>query len=370
MLRVLIIDDEKNIRITLQVCLEQMGCEVVAVGAFEHALAAVAQQSFDVAFLDLRLREANGLDLLPKLLANNPNLGVIVLTAYATFETAVEAIRRGAVDFLPKPFTPAQIRHLIEKFEEHRSTRWRLEELDQELRQSVPDVDLETHSPKMRAALEVIAQVARADATVLLRGENGTGKGVLARALHVQSKRKARPFVVVNCPTLSEELLASELFGHAKGAFTGAVSDQPGKVEAAQGGTLFLDEVGEISPALQVKLFAIPAGKAVRANRRKPLSASRRAGGRGDQSRPGSRRSLRAFSRRFAVSLERGRSDSPAAPRAPGGSVALGSSVFGVLCSERSGVRRSRSRRRPKRFCSAIPGRAMCASCATRSSEP
>ncbi len=255
MLRALIIDDEKNIRTTLQMCLEGMGCEVVSVGSGEHALAALAQQSFDIAFLDLRLREANGLDLLPKLLAENPNLGVFVLTAYATFETAVDAIRRGARDYLPKPFTPEQIRHLVTKFTESRRTRWRLQELDQELRQAVPEIDLNTRSPKMRAALEMIGRAAASEATVLMRGENGTGKSVLAHALHVQSKRKDHPFVVVNCPTLSEELLASELFGHAKGAFTGAVRDQPGRVEAAEGGTLLLDEVGEISPSLQAKLL-------------------------------------------------------------------------------------------------------------------
>jgi two-component system, NtrC family, response regulator AlgB len=255
MLRALIIDDEKNIRTTLQVCLEGMGCEVVSVGSGEHALAALAQQSFDIAFLDIRLREANGLDLLPKLLAENPNLGVVVLTAYATFETAVEAIRRGAVDYLPKPFSPEQIRHLVTKFTEGRSTRWRLQELDQDLRDAVPEIDLNTQSPKMRATLEMVGRAATSETTVLLRGENGTGKGVLARALHLHSRRKEHPFVVVNCPTLSEELLASELFGHAKGAFTGAVRDQPGRVESAQGGTLFLDEVGEISPSLQSKLL-------------------------------------------------------------------------------------------------------------------
>ncbi len=255
MLRALIIDDEKNIRTTLQMCLEHIGCKVAAVGSGEHALAALAQEPFEIAFLDLRLREASGLDLLPKLLAESPNLGVVVLTAYATFETAVEAIRRGAMDYLSKPFTPEQIRHLVGKFNESRSARWRLQELDQELRQSVPEIDLETRSPKMRMALETIERAAASEATVLIRGENGTGKGVLARTLHVRSKRKGRPFMVVNCPTLSEELLSKELFGHAKGAFPGALVDQPGRVEAAEGGTLLLDEVGEISLNLQSKLL-------------------------------------------------------------------------------------------------------------------
>ncbi|HEX4144436.1 MAG TPA: sigma-54 dependent transcriptional regulator [Pirellulales bacterium] len=255
MLRVLIIDDEKNIRSTLTVCLESMGCEVRSAGSPDEALATVAQRPFDLVFLDLRLRETSGLDLLPKLLAESPGLGIVVLTAYATIETAVEALKRGAIDYLPKPFTPEQIRHLVNQFTQRRQAEWRLAEFDQQLKQTVPEIDLDTHSPKMRAALEVIVRAAQTDSTVLLRGENGTGKGVLARTLHLHSRRQQYPFVMVNCPTLSEELLASEMFGHVRGSFTGAVRDQPGRVEAAEGGTLFLDEVGEISPALQAKLL-------------------------------------------------------------------------------------------------------------------
>ncbi len=182
-------------------------------------------------------------------------MAVVILTAYATFDTAVEAIKRGAVDYLPKPFSPDQIRHLVTKFAGQRATQWRLAELDQQLKQAIPEIDLDTQSPGMRTALETLGRAAGADAPVLLRGENGTGKGILARTLHLQSRRATRPFVVVNCPTLSAELLTSELFGHAKGAFTGAVSVQAGRVEAAEGGTLFLDEIAEISPSLQSKLL-------------------------------------------------------------------------------------------------------------------
>lgn len=254
-LRVLVIDDEKNIRVTLSMCLEGMGCQVTAVSSAEAALAALSRQTFDLAFLDLRLGEMNGLDLLPKLLAESPDLGVVVITAYATFDTAVEAIKRGAKDYLPKPFTPVQIRHVVEQLTERRELTRRVLDLEEQLRESVPEVDLETDSPKMRAVLDIILRAARSEAPVLLCGESGTGKGVLARTVHAQSARASGPLVVVNCPTLPEELLTSELFGHAKGAFTGAVRDQPGRVEAAQGGTFFLDEVGELSPALQAKLL-------------------------------------------------------------------------------------------------------------------
>ncbi len=252
---VLVIDDEKNIRVTLATCLEGMGCNVTAVSSAEAAVATLGRQAFDLAFLDLRLGELNGLELLPQLLAESPNLAIVVITAYATFDTAVAAIKRGAKDYLPKPFTPAQIRHVVEQLTERRELTRRVLDLEGQLREVVPEVDLETDAPKMHAVLDVIVRAAKSEATVFLRGENGTGKGVLARFLHTQSARASGPFVVVNCPTLSEELLASELFGHAKGAFTGAIRDQAGRVEAAQGGTLFLDEIGEISPGLQAKLL-------------------------------------------------------------------------------------------------------------------
>lgn len=251
----LVIDDEKNIRVTLSACLESIGCGVTAVASPDAALAALARQPFDLAFLDLRLGQESGLELIPKLLATVPALAIVVITAYATVDTAVDAIKRGAKDYLAKPFTPVQIRHLVERFVEQRHLTTRIRDLEARLQEAVPEVDLETTSLKMRAVLDVLTRVAPTDAPVLLRGESGTGKGVAARLLHAQSTRSEKPFVIVNCPTLSEELLASELFGHLRGAFTGAVRDQPGRVEMADGGTLFLDEIGEIAPGLQAKLL-------------------------------------------------------------------------------------------------------------------
>src|SRR6266851_4926914 len=230
--RVLVVDDEKNIRRTLAVCLEGFGCAVTEAGTAEAALEALSRAPHDLAFLDLRLGTGSGLDLLPRLLAERPGLDVVIITAYATFDTAVEAIRRGARDYLPKPFTPAQVRHVLEQSEERRGLHRRLQDLQGLLADAAPEVDLGSASAPMRAALEVLEKAAAHDVPVLLCGESGTGKSVLARALH-----------------------GSELFGHARGAFTGAVRDQPGRVEAAEGGTLFLDEVGEIPPALQAKLL-------------------------------------------------------------------------------------------------------------------
>jgi NtrC-family two-component system response regulator AlgB len=252
---VLVIDDEKNIRATLTICLEGIGCAVTTASTSEAALSAVERKPFDLAFLDLRLGAQDGMRLLPRLLAARPGLAIVVITAYATIDTAVEAIKLGAVDYLPKPFTPTQIRYVVDQVIARRAAGLRAADLEAVLADEVPGIDVATQSPGMRAALDLASRAATSDAPILLRGENGTGKSVLARYAHARSRRAGKPYVTVSCPTLSEELLASELFGHAIGAFTGAVRDQAGRVEAAEGGTLLLDEIGEITPALQAKLL-------------------------------------------------------------------------------------------------------------------
>ena len=178
-----------------------------------------------------------------------------MITAYAAVDSAVEAIRRGAKDYLPKPFTPAQIRRVVEQARARRELELRVADLQERLADAAPEPSLELASAAMRPLMEVISRAAAHDVPVLLRGESGTGKSVLARTLHELSPRKKHPFAVVNCPALSEELLASEMFGHAEGAFTGAVRERAGRVEAAEGGTLFLDEIAEMPAALQAKLL-------------------------------------------------------------------------------------------------------------------
>src|SRR5262245_38617991 len=234
-MHVLIVDDEHNIRRTLSVYLQGIGCETTEASSSSFALEAIVRSSYDVAFVDLRLGAESGLDLLPKLLAERPGLDVVMITAYATFDTAVEAIKRGAKDYLPKPFVPAQIKRVIEASRARRDLERRLLETEEQLADAAPQPTLETSSAGMRAVMEVISRAAGHDVPVLLRGESGTGKSVLARALHRMSARRDRPFAVVSCPALTEELLASELFGHARGAFTGAVADRVGRVEAAEG---------------------------------------------------------------------------------------------------------------------------------------
>jgi NtrC-family two-component system response regulator AlgB len=253
----LLIDDEASLRRTLRTTLESMRHTVAEAADGEQALARLRQQRFDVAFLDLRLGREDGLDLLPVLLREAPETAVVVVTAHATIASAVEAMRRGAFDYLPKPFTPDELRVVLERYRHLRRLRSRVADLQEQVRAATPETDLHTEEPAMRQALDLAFQVAPSEATVLLRGESGTGKGVLARAIHERSPRAAGPFVIVHCPSLSRELLESELFGHVRGAFTGAVQDTEGKVAAAEGGTLLLDEIGDLPPAVQPKLLRL-----------------------------------------------------------------------------------------------------------------
>ncbi|MFV8750050.1 sigma-54-dependent transcriptional regulator [Nannocystaceae bacterium ST9] len=251
-LRVLVVDDEPNIRATLGMCLEAIGCAVHRAASAAEAQAAAQSKAFDLAFVDLRLGCDDGIALTASLVHDHPQLYAVLITAYASIATAVEAIRRGARDYLAKPFTPAQVREVVER------ARVELDVLDVGGRAEAGDPDqvlLHTHSAAMQAAIDTIRQAASSDAPVLLRGESGTGKGVLARLLHRGSARAERPLVTINCPTLGDELLTSELFGHVRGAFTGAVRDQVGRVEEAEGGTLFLDEIAEIGSGAQAKLL-------------------------------------------------------------------------------------------------------------------
>ncbi|MDD5170229.1 MAG: sigma-54 dependent transcriptional regulator, partial [Syntrophales bacterium] len=177
------------------------------------------------------------------------------ITAYASIDTAVEAVRRGAADYIPKPFTPAQIKLAVRKVFELRSLEQKVISLREDLSRSNLQEDFSTTSNLMQSALDLARQAAPSDATILLRGESGTGKSVLAKAIHSWSKRAAMPFSVLSCPSLSPELLESELFGHVKGAFTGAIRDNPGRLGACDGGTLFLDEIGDLPLSLQPKLL-------------------------------------------------------------------------------------------------------------------
>ncbi|HWG41789.1 MAG TPA: sigma-54 dependent transcriptional regulator [Gemmataceae bacterium] len=253
----LLIDDEASLRRTLRTTLESMRHNVAEAGSGEQAVNWLRKQRFDVAFLDLRLGRETGMDLLPVLLREAPELAVIVITAHASIASAVEAMRAGAFDYLPKPFTPDQLRVVLERWRQVQRLRNQVASLEEQVRSATPETDLDTQEPVMRQALDLAFQVAASEATLLLRGESGTGKGVLARAIHERSPRAGGPFVIVHCPSLSGELLESELFGHVRGAFTGAVLDTEGKVAAAEGGSLFLDEIADLPPTVQPKLLRL-----------------------------------------------------------------------------------------------------------------
>ena len=239
----------------MTLCLEARGHKVTAVSNAEDARAQVESHAFDMAFVDLRLGVLSGLDLIPEMLSAAPWLKIVVITAYASVDTAVEAMRRGATDYIPKPFKPDQIVLATERVAVLSNMEQRIVALQEDLRRLHPEVSFRSSHPGMQRAIATAQQVASSDATILLRGPSGTGKTVLARAIHGWSPRSSRPFGIVSCPTLASELLESELFGHAKGSFTGAIRDYPGRIAACDGGTLFLDEIGDLPLPIQPKIL-------------------------------------------------------------------------------------------------------------------
>lgn len=253
-LNILIVDDEELQRRALSLSIDDTH-SVFTADSPEEALRVLDEEVVDLALVDLRLGTASGLELIPGFLSAAPWMRVVVLTAHATVESAVEAMRAGASDYLVKPVDTQAIRILVERFAASRRLERQVAALEADLNQASPPPLLKSRNPAMQRVIALADTVATSQAVVLLRGESGTGKGVLARRIHRSSSRAEEVFSVINCPSLSPELLQSELFGHVKGAFTGAVKSQMGKVEVASGGTLFLDEVGDLPPRIQPKLL-------------------------------------------------------------------------------------------------------------------
>jgi DNA-binding NtrC family response regulator len=251
MATILIVDDEKNIRTHLGTYVRGLGHTVHVAQDGTEALALADAHALDVVLSDVRMTGMNGLALLTELRRRRPEAVVVLMTAYATVPGAVEAMRAGAYDYLAKPFALDEVGLLLDRVLEVK----RLRHENKVLRDGMRPVRLESANARMRRVLETAGQAAASDVTVLLTGESGTGKNVLASAMHRWSGRAAGPFVAIQCTTLAEHLVESELFGHVKGAFTGAWKDKPGRLEAAGGGTVFLDEVGELAPELQGKLL-------------------------------------------------------------------------------------------------------------------
>lgn len=251
--RILLVDDESAILRTFRFCLEDAGHSVVGASSAAQAEALLRRQVFDLCFLDLRLGDDNGLEVLAQMRVQAPWMRVVIITAHSAVDTAVDAMQAGASDYLVKPCSPEQLRLAANKQLELCHLASRLEALEHAAGPRASA--MESRSPALMQVIETAYRVAETDANVLILGESGTGKGELARAIHRASKRAKKSFVTINCPSLTSELMESELFGHTRGSFTGASESTMGRVGQADGGTLFLDEIGDFPLPLQPKLL-------------------------------------------------------------------------------------------------------------------
>ncbi|HWQ54746.1 MAG TPA: sigma-54 dependent transcriptional regulator [Bryobacteraceae bacterium] len=255
--RILVVDDDESLRWVTQVQLQQAGYDVAAADDGERALELLRDAPFDLVVTDLRMPGISGLDLLKNVRAEFPETSVIVMTAFGTVETAVEAMKAGAFDYVTKPVNPDELKLAAGRALEHVALREEVRSLRASLDRKYGFENILGRSSTLLQVLDMASRAARAASTVLVRGETGTGKELLAKAIHQNSPRKDRPFVTINCGAIPRELLESELFGHARGAFTGAVTNRRGQVETADTGTLFLDEIGELPAELQVKMLRL-----------------------------------------------------------------------------------------------------------------
>jgi NtrC-family two-component system response regulator AlgB len=256
----LVIDDDKTFRDATCFLIDGEGHYAEGVSTSQQAIATLKEEKFDAVLLDLNLGNENGLDVLPEIQKVRPGLPVVMFTAQGSIKTSVEAMRRGATDFLEKPFQREHFITVLARVQRLHQMGQRIEQLETEVKetksQSVEPI-VEFTTPIMSEIMDVLLRAAPTPASILILGESGTGKSVAARAIHQKSHLADRPFVTVNCPSLSKELLESELFGHVRGSFTGAIKDHWGKVKAADGGTLFLDEIGDLPMEIQPKLLRL-----------------------------------------------------------------------------------------------------------------
>lgn len=253
--KILVIDDEINILKTIELSLSSSG---YSPEVFSNALLALERTKevyFDLAFIDLKMQPMNGLEVLNELKINSPDTTVVLMTAHGSIESAVEAIKKGAYDYITKPFTHKEFIHIIERVFEHHRLNKKIKGLTYQLTEKFEDENLVTSNNAMKEILKTAMEVADSDIPILIEGESGTGKEVLSRFIHKNSSRANNPFIVINCSAIPENLFESELFGHVKGSFTNAIKDRIGRLELADSGTVFLDEVAEIPKSMQVKLL-------------------------------------------------------------------------------------------------------------------
>ncbi len=262
--KILVVDDERPIRDLLSAALSQWGYEVTLAGSGAEALGMLKGQLLDAALIDIRMPEMDGIDLLRELKRYDSSMEVVIMTGYPTVTTAVEALKEGAYDYLTKPLMIDELKHLLARLIERRFLRKEVNTLRSRLGEQLAVNDLVGVSRQVQAIKDMVAKVAVSDSPVMVEGESGTGKELVAAAIHRLSPRVKGPFIPVNCSAIPTDLLESELFGHMRGSFTGAVADAIGLFRSAHGGTIFLDEVAELPPALQVKLLRVLQEKEVR----------------------------------------------------------------------------------------------------------
>lgn len=255
--KILIVDDEKVALKNLEHVMKKEGYEVIGTQSGQNALRLLEEQRFDVVLTDLRMERVDGMQILKRCRELYPDAEVIMITGYATLESAVDAMRQGAFYYIAKPFKLDEVRKVVKEAYE----KVRLKKENAQLREQIDNyqgkVKIITQDSNMQRLLETARQIAPTDCNVLISGESGTGKELFARYIHSYSKRSENPFFAINCGAFTEELLGNELFGHEKGAFTGATTMKKGLIEMASGGTLFLDEITEMSPSMQVKLLRV-----------------------------------------------------------------------------------------------------------------
>ena len=274
---VLVVDDEENVRRLLAKILQEDGFGVELAADGEEGLAKYLVSRYDLVLLDLKLPKLDGLSVLRSIMQHDPDAVVILITAFSTIDTAIQAIKLGAYDYVAKPFRPEELMIVVNQALERNQLLRENRALQQELMHNFKFEGIVGESPKMREVMQLAAAVAPTDATVLIYGETGTGKELLARSIHLQSPRSNGPFVVVNCGAIPETLLETELFGHEKGAFTSAVTSRVGRFERANDGTIFLDEIGDMSTAMQVKLLRVLQERVIeRVGGSKPIDVNAR----------------------------------------------------------------------------------------------